>query len=409
MSATPERPPLTAIAPSPLEGLKVIELCSTIAGPVCSRLLADFGADVLKIEPPTGDSVRNMGQHEDNISLYAASVLRNKKLIAIDLKKEKGRLLVLELLANADILIENFRPGTLEKLGMAPDDLLKINPRLIIVRISGYGQSGPYSSRPGYGAICEAMGGIRYLTGESDRPPARTAVAMTDEHTAALAAYGTLLAVIHRYKTGKGQVIDAALYEAAFSMMEMHVPAYDRLKTVPKRLGANLPSSAPNSIYPTNNGEYILIAANNDAIFKRLANVMGRPEMSSDPKYLTQRARAARMAELNEIVSEWTIKQESGDLERLLILHSIPVSRVYTVKDIFEDEHFRQRDMLVKMPHPKLGSLTVPGIVPKLSGSPGRINYLGGEIGRDTDGILKDRLHLTDEAIEALRKENIVF
>ena len=403
----------TAAAPEagqgPLAGYRVLELCSTIAGPVCARLFADFGAEVIKVEPPEGDPVRNMGSHEGDVSLYAASILRNKRVVAIDMKQPEGRELVRELAARCDVLIENFRPGTLERMGLDYAGLSARNPGLVMVRISGYGQNGPYAARPGYGVTCEAVGGVRHMTGDPDRPPARVALATTDEHTAVVAAFGAMMALLHRERTGRGQVVDTALYEAAFSMMEPHVPAYDRLKRVPMRVGPNLPSTAPNSLYPSADGEYVLIAANNDAIFRRLADAMGQPALADDPDYATQRARAARVNELNELVAAWSRTLSGRDIERRLLDAGVPVSRVYTIADIFEDPHFKAREMLVKMPHPKLGEVTLAGVVPKLSATPGSIRAVGAEVGHDTRAVLAEVLQLPAERLERLEREGVIF
>ena len=393
---------------APLTGYTVIELCSTIAGPACTRLLADFGAEVIKIEPDEGDPVRNMGSHDGSVSLYATSILRNKQSVSINLRTEQGQRLVRQLIAQADIVVENFRPGTLERLGLDYATLSADNPGLVMVRISGYGQTGPYKDRPGYGVTCEAVAGVRHMTGDPDRPPARVALAVTDEHTAVFAAFGALMAILQRQKTGKGQVVDTTLYESAFSMMEPHVPAYDRLKIIPKRVGSNLPSTAPNSLYPTKDGSYVLIAANNDVIFQRLAKAMEQPELVTDERYATQRARAARVKEVNKIVEDWAADFTAAEIETRLIAAEVPVSKVFTMEDIFQDPHFEQREMLVKVPHPKLGELTMMGIVPKLSDTPGKIRHAGHVVGQDTAEVLQRKLGMNTEEIADLSKHGIV-
>lgn len=393
---------------APLTGYTVIELCSTIAGPACTRLLADFGAEVIKIEPAEGDPVRNMGSHDGSVSLYASTILRNKQSVSINLRTEQGQRLVRQLIAQADIVVENFRPGTLERLGLDYATLSADNPGLVMVRISGYGQTGPYKDRPGYGVTCEAVAGVRHMTGDPDRPPARVALAVTDEHTAVFAAFGALMAILQRQKTGKGQVVDTTLYESAFSMMEPHVPAYDRLKIIPKRVGSNLPSTAPNSLYPTKDGSYVLIAANNDVIFQRLAKAMEQPELITDERYATQRARAARVKEVNNIVERWAAEYTATEIEVCLIAAEVPVSKVFTMEDIFQDPHFEQREMLVKVPHPKLGELTMMGIVPKLSDTPGKIRHAGHVVGQDTAEVLQKKLGMKMEEIVDLSKQEIV-
>ena len=393
----------------PLTGYRVLELGSTIAGPFCARLLADFGAEVIKVESPTGDPVRNMGRHADDVSLYAASILRNKRLISVDMKTIDGQNLVRELMNKVDIVIENFRPGTLERLGLEYEDLSKDNPGLIMVRISGYGQSGPYSPRPGYGVTSEAVAGVRHMVGEPNLPPARVALAVTDHLTAVYAAFGSMMALVDREKTGKGQVIDASLYEAAFSLMEPHVPAFEQLGIVPKRVGAKLPNTAPNSLYPTNDGEYVLIAANNDAIFRRLTEAMGQPELADDPRYSTQKSRSVRVDEMDEIVSAWSRERTGKEIEAVLLEAAVPTSRVYTIADIFADPHFREREQLVEMPHEKFGKLTVIGVAPKLSTTPGAVYQLGGEVGRDTRSVLADLLGLDELRIAELESRKVVY
>lgn len=392
----------------PLAGYKVLELCSTIAGPACARLLADFGADVIKVEPPAGDPLRSMGRHAGDVSLYAATLLRNKRAVTIDMKTEEGKALVRALALKCDILVENFRPGVMERLGLGYESLAQDNPGLVMVRISGYGQSGPYSQRPGYGAICEALAGVRHLTGDPDRPPARVALATTDYLSAVYAAFGASMALVNRARTGRGQVVDVALYEAAFSQMEAYVPAFKTTGFVPKRVGPNLPNMAPNSLYPTRDGAYVLIAANSDPTFKRLIQVMGQPELIDDPQLNSIRVRGQNIARCNEVVSAWTLQHDGAEIERLLIAAEVPVSRVYTLPDIFEDPHFAARDMLPQVPHPLLGLLTHPGIVPKLSASPGKIVHSGPDAGQDTRQVLAQELGLSEETIADLVDRGVV-
>ena len=394
-------------APGPLAGLKVVEICSTIAGPACARLLADFGADVIKIEPPDGDPVRQMGRHVDDVSLYAAAILRGKQSIALDLKLPRGREIALALLREADVLVENNRPGVLERLGLGWDVLSAQNPRLVMVRISGYGQDGPYASRPGYGAICEAVGGVRHMTGDPDRPPARVALATTDYLTASYAAFGAAIAILDRVRSGRGQVVDVALYETAFTQMEPYVPAYEKLGIVPMREGPNLPSMAPNSLYPSRDGGWVLLAANSNATFERLLRLMGRMDLMDDPRFATIRARGekANMRALDAIIAEWSRGFDGEALEAALREAEVPSSRVYTIADIYADPHFRAREMLVEVPHPSIGHTTQTGIVPKLSATPGSIRHSGPEIGADGERILRERLGWSDAAIRAARAE----
>ena len=392
----------------PFAGTTVLELCSTIAGPACARLLADFGAKVIKVEPPGGDSMRSMGKHVGDVSLYAATLLRNKQAITIDMKTERGRELVRALAERADVLVENYRPGVLERLGLGYEALSKTNPGLVMVRISGYGQTGPYSQRPGYGAICEAVAGVRHMTGDPDRPPARVALATTDYLTATYAAFGASMALLARQRTGRGQVVDVALYETAFSQMEAYVGAFEKLGYVPKRVGPNLPTMAPNSLYPTADGSFVLIAANSDPTFKRLIDVMGQPELLDDPRFCSIRARGTHLDACNGVVADWTRQHAGEAIEAWLVAAEVPVSRVYTIADIYQDPHYKARDMLLKVPHPVLGHTTQHGIVPKLSDTPGKVVRSGPDYAQDTRAVLKAELGLADDEIAHLIEQGVV-
>jgi formyl-CoA transferase len=376
----------------PLAGLKVVEIASTIAGPACTRLLGDFGADVVKIEPPEGDPVRQMGRHLGEVSLYAASILRNKRSIVLDLKSEQDLAVARALVERCDILVENFRPGVMERLGLGFEEMSKANPGLVMVRISGYGQDGPYAERPGYGAICEAVGGVRHLTGDPDRPPARVALATTDYLSSVYAAFGALAAIRERDRSGRGQVVDVALYEAAFSQLEPAVPAYEKLGIVPKREGPNLPSMAPNSLYPTRDGAYVLIAANSNPTFERLVQLMAQPGLLADPRFATIRSRGqpAHMKALDETIAAWTAGFEGAELEAMLRQAEVPSARAYTIADIYGDPHFAARGMLQQVPHPVLGHTTQTGVVPRLSATPGRIRHTGPDLGADSVAIRQE-------------------
>lgn len=380
----------------PLQGLKVVEIASTIAGPACARLLGDFGADVVKIEPPEGDPVRQMGRHvatdAGDVSLYAAAILRNKRSVALDLKKPEDLALARALILRADIFVENFRPGVMERLGLGYDSLSAENPGLVMVRISGYGQDGPYAQRPGYGAICEAVGGVRHLTGDPDRPPARAAVAATDYLTASYAAFGALAAIQERARSGHGQVVDVALYEAAFTQLEPMVPAYEQLGIVPMREGPNLPSMAPNSLYPARDGGYVLIAANSNPTFDRLVRLMAQPGLLTDPRFCSIRSRGEKphMQALDAIIAAWSVQFDGAQLEAMLQQAEVPSSRIYTIADIYQDPQFAARAMLQRVPHPVLGHTTQAGIVPRLSATPGRIRHTGPTLGADTDAIRRE-------------------
>ncbi|VTU45534.1 CaiB/BaiF CoA transferase family protein [Variovorax sp. PBL-E5] len=399
-----------ASSPNALDGVRVLEICTTIAGPACGRLLADFGADVIKIEPPDGDPVRQLGNHVGDVALYAASILRGKRSMVIDLKNSEGVALALALIAQVDVVLENNRPGVLERMGLGYEAAKKIKPDIVYARISGYGQDGPSSQLPGYGAICEAFGGVRHLTGDPDRPPSRVALATTDYLSSVYAAFGILAALRHRDRTGFGQVVDVALYEAAFSQMESVVPAYDKLGNIPIRQGPNLPSMAPNSLYPTREGGYVLIAANSRSTYERLIQVMDRPDLLTDPRYATIRSRGlkANMQSLDAMVADWTRGFDGPVIEKLLQDAGVPASRVFTIQDIFDDPHYAARDMIARVPHPVLGEVRQTGVVPKLSATPGRIRHTGPELGADTESVLRDDLALAPDVIAALVDAGVV-
>ena len=397
-------------AQGPLVGLTVIEICSTIAGPACARLLGDFGAKVIKIEPLEGDNVRQMGQHVGEVSLYAASLMRNKRSIALDLKSDEGRDIARALIARADILVENNRPGVLERLGLGYETLSAENPGLVMVRISGYGQSGPYAPRPGYGAICEAVGGVRHMTGDPDRPPARVALATTDYLTAVYGAFGAMSAIYERARSGRGQVVDAALYEAAFSQMEPMVPAFEKLGIVPKREGPNLSSMSPNSLYPSKDGGWVLIAANSNATFERLLRLMNRIDLLDDPRFATIRSRGEKpnMRALDDIIAEWSREFDTATLEEMVRGAEVPTSRAFTIADIYQDPHYRARDMLIEVPHDVLGHTTQVGIMPRLSRTPGVVRWSGPEIGADGRSILAQDLALSSGRIDELERAGVL-
>jgi crotonobetainyl-CoA:carnitine CoA-transferase CaiB-like acyl-CoA transferase len=395
-------------ARGPLDGLTVLELGSTVAGPFCGRLLGDFGAQVIKIEPPSGDPLRTMGEHVNGSSLYAASLLRNKSLVSVDLRRDEGRALVRELALKSDIIVENFRPGTLEKWGLGYDELAASHPGLIMVRISGYGQTGPYHERAGYGVISEAMSGIRHMTGDPDRPPARVAVSMTDYLTGLYAAFGATLAVLARQRTGRGQVVDAALYESAFSMMEPFVPAFAAHGTVPARSGSELAGSVPNNLYESADGRFIAIAAMADPVFRRLATAMERPSLGDDPRFARAAARISNQLQLDKIIFAWCATLPIAALEATLHRHEVPASRVFSIADIFGDAHFRERRMLREVPHDELGSVTLTAPLPGLSATPGTIGRSGGRIGRDTRDVLTEMLGHDASALDALAAAGVI-
>lgn len=400
---------MTSTASGPLAPYRVLELGSTVAGPFCGRLLGDFGAEVIKVEPPTGDPVRSMGKHVDDVSLYAASIFRNKRLLSVDLRQPEGREVIRRLVPHCDLVIENFRPGGLEKWELGYEDLKALRPDIVMVRISGFGQTGPYSPRPGFGVIGEAVSGLRHLTGDPDRPPARVATSLTDYITGLYAAFAATMALLERERSGRGQMIDATLFESAFSFTEPHVPAYATLGHVANRAGARLPGHAPNNLYPTKEGRHVHIAATSQPLFRRLARAIGREDLTEDERFATAIARGRNIDALDGIVGDWTRQYTVEELEkRLFEEHDVPVTRIFTMADIFRDVHYRARDMLVEMAHEELGSVTVPGVTPKLSETPGSIRRTGGRIGRDTDDVLRDVARMDEEEIARLRTAGAV-
>ncbi|HNH39007.1 MAG TPA: CoA transferase [Microthrixaceae bacterium] len=392
-----------------LSDLRVVEMGQLLAGPFCGQLLADFGADVIKLEPPgQGDPMREWGREKaDGRSLWWPVVARGKRSVTINLREKDGQDLARRLIATADVVIENFRPGTLEKWGMAPEDLMADNPRLIVVRVSGYGQDGPYASRPGYGAIGEAMGGLRAVIGEPDRPPARAGISIGDTLAATFACVGTLVALHARENTGRGQVVDAALYEAVLGVMESLIPEYTVSGYVRPRTGSILPNVAPANAYPTADGEH-LISGNQDTVFKRLADAMGRPELADDERYATHNARGANQAELDELIAEWSKGLTSAELEELLNRHSVPNGKIYTAPDMLADAHFAARKAIVTMAHPQLGDFPMQNVVPKLSDTPGEVRWVGPELGEHTDEVLAEALDLDEAARSALRDAGVI-
>lgn len=371
----------------PLHGLKVVEMGQLIAGPFCGQLLGDMGAEVIKLEAPgVGDPMRHWGQGET--PTWWRVIARNKYSVAVDLRAAEGQQTARDLIAQADILIENFRPGTLEKWGLAPADLTEANPRLIVVRVSGYGQTGPYSSRAGFGGIGEAMGGWRGIVGEPDRAPSRMGVSIGDTLAATYGCMGALAALQHRERTGQGQVVDSSLYESVLQVMESMIPEYAVNGHKRTRTGSVLPKIAPSNVYPCADGEY-LIGANQDAVFARLCVAMGRPELATDARYATHLARGEHQSELDALIGEWTATLTVQALEDLMIEHAVPAGRVFDAEDMMADPHFAAREAIIEVEDPVLGKVPMQGVFPKLSATPGSVRRPAPlEVGQDTADVL---------------------
>ncbi|WP_326821055.1 CaiB/BaiF CoA transferase family protein [Streptosporangium sp. NBC_01756] len=394
----------------PLGDVRVVELGQLLAGPFCGQLLGDFGAEVIKIEDPgRGDPMRQWGREKPyGKSLWWPVVARNKKSVTCDLRTSRGQELVRGLVEKADVLLENFRPGTLERWGMSPRELHAINPRLVVTRVSGFGQTGPYAPQAGYGSIGEAMGGIRYVTGDPDRPPSRAGISLGDSLAAVHACIGTLVALHERDRSGHGQVVDSAIYEAVLAMMESMLPEWQQASYQRERTGSVLPNVSPSNVYPTEDGDSILIAANQDSVFRRLAAVMGAEELAEDPRYATHGARGEHMAALDQIIATWTAGFPAAELLALLNRGGVPAGRIYRAKDMFEDPHFAAREAIVRVPHPDFGELAMHNVVPKLSATPGSVRTAGPTLGQHNDEVYRGLLGLTAEEIAGLSADGVI-
>jgi formyl-CoA transferase len=360
-----------------------------LAGPFCGQLMGDFGAEVIKVEPPNqGDPMREWGREKSHgMSLWWPVVARNKKSVTLNLREAEGQEIARELIAKADFLLENFRPGTLERWNLGYDKLREINPRLIMIRVSGFGQTGPYAKRAGFGAVGEAMGGLRYVCGDPSTPPSRMGISIGDSLAATFACVGALSALHYRERTGQGQVVDSAIYEAVLNMMESLVTEYDKTGYIRERTGAILPNVAPSNVYPTRDGKMILIAANQDTVFGRLADAMGRPELAKNPRYATHTARGAVQQELDDLISDWTRTIDADRLEQLMDDFGIPSGKIYRTPEMLEDAHFQARKAIVSTMHPKLGELKMQNVAPKLSATPGGIRSPAPELGEHNADI----------------------
>jgi formyl-CoA transferase len=393
----------------PLAKLKVIEMGQLIAGPFAAKTLADFGADVIKIEPPkVGDALRKWRLLKDGTSIWWQVQSRNKRSLSLDLKQSEAQDIVRTLITEADILIENFRPGTLEGWGLDPERLLELNPKLIVLRISGYGQTGPYRDKPGFGVVAEAMGGLRHLSAEPGRIPVRVGVSIGDTLASLHGVIGVLLALQERHQSGKGQVIDIALYEAVFNCMESLLPEYSAFGEIRQAGGSALPGIAPSNAYLCADGGYVLVAGNGDSIFKRLMGMIGRNDLANDPALENNEGRVARVAELDQAIGEWANTMSTDEALKLLDAVAVPAGKIYTVADIANDPHYKARGNIESIRMRDGTVVDVPGVIPKLSRTPGSIKTLAPNIGENTDAILRD-MGLTDDQVVSLKARGIAF
>jgi formyl-CoA transferase len=401
---------VTATRSGPLSDVRVIEAGTLIAGPFCGQLLADFGAEVIKVEDPgAGDPMREWGQvkHEGK-SLAWPVIARNKKSVTANLRTAEGQRILRELVAGADVFVENFRPGTLERWGLSYDELREINPRLVLVRVTGYGQDGPYASRAGFGAIGEAMGGMRHVTGEPDRPPSRVGVSVGDSLAATFSALGAVMALHARNRTGRGQVVDTAIYEAVLAFMESLLPEWEIAGYQRERTGSVLPRIAPSNAYPTADGAEIIIGANRDTVFARLCELMGEPALATGERYGTHDSRGENQVELDEHIAAWTRGFDAADVLDKLHEAGVPAGRVYTAADMAADPHFAARQAIVRLMHPELGDFPMQNVVPRLSDTPGEVRSLGPELGEHNAEIYGELLGADEGQLRRWRADNVI-
>lgn len=400
----------TTTKPGPLDGLTVIEMGTLIAGPFCGQILGDFGATVIKIEDPkAGDPMRQWGRSlPKGHSPWWPVIGRNKRSVTLDLRTAEGQDIARRLIGGADVLVENFRPGALEKWGLGYERLSVDNPGLVMARVSGFGQTGPYSSRAGYALIGEAMGGLRYITGEPDRAPARAGISVGDSLAGLHAALGTMMALHARHRSGKGQIVDAAIYESVLSVMENLITEYGLTGYVRERSGSVLPGIAPSNAYPTKDGALVVIGANQDTLFRRLCDAMGRPELAADPRYAGHAARGENQAELDALIGAWTGTLEADALLALMETSGVAAGRVYRAPDMLADPQFAARQAIVDVPHPVFGAVKMQNAFPKLTDTPGAVRWPGPALGEHTAEVLSGRLGLSAEDIAGLRERRVI-
>ena len=398
-------------AGTPLEGVRVVEMGSLLAGPFCGQLLADFGAEVIKVEPPgKGDPMRVWGRHrKEGRTLWWPIIARNKKSVTLNLREEEGQDLARRLVAEADLLVENFRPGTMERWGLGYDALRELNPGLVMVRVSGFGQTGPYRERAGFGAIGEAMGGLRHVTGFPGEAPPRVGISLGDSLAATFGALGALSALYHREAHGgRGQVVDIGIYEGVLALMESTIPEYVLTGHVRGRTGTVLPFVAPSNIYPTSDEDYVLIAGNADTVFGRLAEAVGHPEWAEDERYATHHARGENMEELDRMISEWTKERTGDEVLKIMAEAGVPAGKVFTAKDMVEDPHYEARENVIEVEDPEIGPFPMQNVIPRLSETPGKIRWTGPKLGQHNAEVYENVLGLGEEERDSLRERGII-
>ena len=400
----------TISKPGPLDGLTVIEMGTLIAGPFCGQILGDFGATVIKIEDPkAGDPMRQWGRSlPKGHSPWWPVIGRNKRSVTLDLRTSEGQDIARRLIGGADVLVENFRPGALEKWGLGYERLSVDNPGLVMARVSGFGHTGPYASRAGYALIGEAMGGLRYITGEPDRAPARAGISVGDSLAGLHAALGTMMALHARHRSGRGQIVDAAIYESVLSVMENLITEYGLTGYVRERSGSVLPGIAPSNAYPTKDGALVVIGANQDTLFRRLCDAMGRPGLAADPRYAGHAARGENQAELDALIGAWTATLDAEALLALMETSGVAAGRVYRAPDMLDDPQFAAREAIVEVPHPVFGAVRMQNAFPKLTGTPGSVRWPGPALGEHTDAVLTERLGMSVDEIEDLRRRAVI-
>ncbi|BAN04282.1 CaiB/BaiF CoA transferase family protein [Ilumatobacter coccineus] len=394
----------------PMSDIKVIELGQLLAGPYCGQLFADYGATVIKLEQPeVGDPLRKWGRERvDGETLWWPIAARNKRSVTCNLRDERGQDIVRRLVADADVLLENFRPGTMERWGLGWEELSAINPKLVMVRVSGFGQTGPYAKRPGYASIGEAMGGLRYVMGDPSSAPSRAGISIGDSLAAIYATLGAMAALHHVNITGRGQVVDASIYESVLAVMESLVPEYTVGGFTRERTGPMLPNVAPSNLYPTIDGEWVLIAANQDTLFRRLCNAMGKPEWITDDRFVDHLARGAHQAELDGLIAEWTATMTADEVLELMVEHEVAAGGVYRAPDMLADPHFQDRESIVEVDHPRLGTFAMQNVFPKFSETPAAVEWVGPELGEHNDEVLKGTLGFDDETLAQFRADGVI-